>query len=216
MYATYVLANIYCNIPIYFFNCVLIVFFWQVSPTFTNKCKVHQKKCKMLLHLTVIHNITSLTSSFFEHHTWEDVLLTRKLSLWLSMPRHVCTNMPHHNNAAVIQGNECDWLTGRWGLSTAPLWLAVSFWQNTVIMGFIVQQGKIKTQLRLQSEWGLNIHLRTVWHQWTWDAWLHVSWVNVTILTRALHIKNYFSQCLEGQMLNLSIFCSAGWDQNLS
>lgn len=66
-------------------------------------------------------------------------------SFELSMPQLVWANTPRHNGVAVTRGDEHDWLMGRWSSSSPPPWLAFSFWQNTVIMGFSDEQAKINT-----------------------------------------------------------------------
>lgn len=116
------------------------------------------------------------------------------------MPQLVCANTPHHNRGAVTQGNEHDWLMSRLRPYSPPAWLAVSFWQNAVIMGFSVQEGKIKTPLRLESEGGKHpsqnclapMNLSTPYIAFG-NGWPHTSWVNVVTPTRALHMMYLFS-----------------------
>lgn len=100
------------------------------------------------------------------HLLWDKRHTDSHAECELSFQCHSLFGLTHLTSRVVFtQGDECDWLMGRWSPCPPPPWLAFSFWQNTVIMGFSDQQGKIPTLLRLESQ-GETTHCRTVWHQW--------------------------------------------------
>lgn len=153
-------GNLWLNVMIHFINilwiCTGLVFFYYshiflfvlVHSSLEKQIQGWlQRKRKMWLLIEVVCN---MSSSFVK------ITFMRRADSHaeceLSFQYHSLFGQTHLTTRVVFtRGDECDWLMGRWSPSPPP-WLAFSFWQNTVIMGFSDQQGTIQTLLRFESQ----------------------------------------------------------------